>query len=211
LDLPPFYPILDTAWLASRGLGTVAAAEAILGAGATILQFRHKTHFSRQAFQEAEQIAEFCCQAGALFVVNDRADIAALLGSALHLGQEDLLPADARKLLPVGAAIGFSTHNETQLRAAGVEPIDYVALGPMFGTTSKLNPDPIVGIEGLRALRPLTTRPLVAIGGITLESAPAVLAAGADSVAIISDLLPESGTLKDLTSRTKQWLQLRKQ
>ena len=101
--------------------------------------------------------------------------------------------------------IGFSTHNETQLRAAEDEPVDYVALGPIFGTATKENPDPVVGLEELRRLRPLTKRPLVAIGGITRENAKAVLDAGADSVAVIGDLFPESGRLRD---RVAEWLTL---
>lgn len=97
MDLPAFYPILDTELLASRGLGAVAAAETILEAGARILQYRHKLFFSRDNFEEASTIAGFCLQAGALFVMNDRADMAMLLRSALHLGQDDLPPSDARR------------------------------------------------------------------------------------------------------------------
>ena len=111
MQVPRFYPILDTGLAERTGLGVVAAAEAILDGGARILQLRHKGHFSRDVFEWAEQIAERCDRNRALFVVNDRADMAALLGSALHLGQDDLYPADARQLLPPGRIIGFSTHN----------------------------------------------------------------------------------------------------
>src|ERR1700722_17288370 len=180
MKLPAFYPII----------GDVAAAEALLEAGARILQFRHKSFFSRQAFEEASRISELCRQAGAMFVVNDRADVAKLLNAALHLGQDDLAPADARRILPAPGIIGFSTHNEQQLLAGNLEPVDYLAIGPIFPTRSKLNPDPIVGIDRLRALRKLTAKPLVAIGGITRELAPQVFEAGADSVAVISDLFP---------------------
>jgi thiamine-phosphate pyrophosphorylase len=180
MKLPAFYPII----------GDVAAAEALLDAGARILQFRHKSFFSRQAFEEASRIAELCRHAGALFVVNDRADIAKLLDAALHVGQDDLAPADARRILPSPGIIGFSTHNEQQLLAGNLEPVDYLAIGPIFPTRSKLNPDPIVGLDRLRALRALTQKPLVAIGGITRELAPQVFEAGADSVAVISDLFP---------------------
>jgi len=123
-------------------------------------------------------------------VVNDRADVAKLLNAALHLGQDDLAPANARRILPAPGIIGFSTHNEQQLLAGNLEPVDYLAIGPIFPTRSKLNPDPIVGIDRLRALRKLTPKPLVAIGGITRELAPQVFEAGADSVAVISDLFP---------------------
>lgn len=183
--LPPFYPVLD----ADR-VSAIPAAEALLKAGARILQFRHKSFFSRKAFEEAIRIAELCRNAGALFVVNDRADIAKLLDAGLHLGQDDLAPADARRILPASNLIGFSTHNEQQLRAGNAEPVDYLAIGPIFATRSKQNPDPEVGLDQLRALRALTRKPLVAIGGITRALAPKVFEAGADSVAIIGDLFP---------------------
>jgi thiamine-phosphate pyrophosphorylase len=185
MTLPPFYPVLD----ADR-LPAIPAAEALLEAGARILQFRHKSFFSRRAFEEASRISELCRQAGAMFVVNDRADIAKLLDAALHLGQDDLAPADARRILPAPGIIGFSTHNEQQLLAGNLEPVDYLAIGPIFPTRSRLNPDPVVGLDRLRALRALTPKPLVAIGGITRELAPQVFEAGADSVAVISDLFP---------------------
>ena len=101
-----------------------------------------------------------------MFVVNDRADIARLLDAGLHLGQDDLSPADARRVLGDGAFIGFSTHNEAQLRAAADEPVDYLALGPIFGTSSKLNPDPVVGLDELRRLRSLTGGRWWRLGGL---------------------------------------------
>jgi thiamine-phosphate pyrophosphorylase len=190
MKLPPFYPIVDN----------VPAAEALLEAGAQILQFRHKGFFSRQVFEDASRIAELCRQADALVVVNDRVDIAMLLNAAVHLGQEDLAPADARRILPAASIIGFSTHNERQLRAGDLEPVDYLAIGPIFATGSKQNPDPVVGLDRLRTLRQLTQKPLVAIGGITRELAPQVFEAGADSVAIIGDLLP------DVRARAEEWM-----
>jgi thiamine-phosphate pyrophosphorylase len=101
--------------------------------------------------------------------------------------------------------LGFSTHNEAQLRAAASEPVDYLALGPIFGTSTKLNPDPVVGVDELRRLRALTTRPLVAIGGITRANALSVLDAGADSVAVIGDLFPDDGNIR---GRVEQWISL---
>lgn len=200
--IPAFYPVLDTA----VSLPAVVAAEAILEAGARILQFRHKGIFSRQIFEEATNIASLCRGAGALFVINDRADIAMLLEAALHLGQDDLPPSDARRIMPSDRIIGFSTHNAGQLLAADREPVNYLAIGPIFGTTSKQNPDPVVGIERLRALRPLTKKPLVAIGGIRRTTAPAVFEAGADSVAIIGDLYPQPLTKASLRARAEEWL-----
>jgi thiamine-phosphate pyrophosphorylase len=190
MRLPAFYPIIDS----------VPAAGVLLEAGAQILQFRHKGFFSRQAFEDASRIAELCRSAGALFVVNDRADIALLLNAGLHLGQDDLTPWDARRILPAPNIIGFSTHNEQQLRAGDTDLVDYLAIGPIFATGSKQNPDPVVGLNRLRALRPLTQKPLVAIGGITRELAPAVFQAGADSVAIIGDLYP------NLRARAEEWI-----
>ncbi len=203
--LPSFYPILDPEIALRHGVDPIAAAEQILEGGATILQFRHKGLFSREVFVQLERVAELCRHAGALFVVNDRADLAALTGAALHLGQDDLTPSAARKIVGAKTLIGFSTHNESQLRAAAAEPADYVALGPIFGTASKQNPDPIVGIDELRRLRPLTDRPLVAIGGISRANAKSVLAAGADSVAIIGDLFAENVKVR---TRTEEWLSL---
>jgi thiamine-phosphate pyrophosphorylase len=201
MKLPAFYPVLDADLISA-----VPAAEALLEAGVRILQFRHKSFFSRTAFEEASRISELCRRAGALFVVNDRADVAMLLNAALHLGQDDLAPADARRILPAATIIGFSTHNERQLRAGDAEPVDYLAIGPIFATGSKQNPDPVVGLDRLRTLRPLTQKPLVAIGGITRELAPKVFEAGADSVAIVGDLIPNPCTPASLRARATEWI-----
>ena len=203
--LPRFYPILDPEIAIRHGIDPIAAAEQILEGGATILQFRHKGFFSRTVFAQLERVAELCRDAGVLFVVNDRADLAALTNAALHLGQDDLTPTAARKVVGAKTLIGYSTHTERQLRAAAAEPANYLALGPIFGTASKQNPDPIVGLDELRRLRPLTDRTLVAIGGITRTNAQSVLAAGADSVAIIGDLFAENGNVR---ARTEEWLSL---
>ena len=203
--LPRFYPILDPEIAARHGIDPIAAAELILEGGAAILQFRHKGFFSREVFAQLERIAKLCRDAHVLFVVNDRADLAAITGAALHLGQDDLTPSAARKVVGDATLIGFSTHNESQLRAAVAEPANYLALGPIFGTSSKNNPDPIVGLDELRRLRYFTDRPLVAIGGITRANAQSVLAAGADSVAIIGDLFAENGNVR---ARTEEWLYL---
>jgi thiamine-phosphate pyrophosphorylase len=200
--VPRFYPILDTSLLERRGISPVDAARQILDAGARILQLRHKQFFSSQAFDQAAHIAELCRAANATFIVNDRADIAALLGAGVHLGQEDLAPSIARRILKIGM-IGFSTHNAEQLRAAANEPADYLAIGPVFATLSKENPDPVLGVDELRRLRPLTDRRLVAIGGITRANAREVIAAGADSVAVISDLYPEDGNIH---ARAAEWV-----
>ncbi len=203
MSIPRFYPILDVASVQQRGLEIRCVASEILDAGSAILQFRYKGAFTPEVFADVEHVAELCRQAGALFVVNDRADLAAMVGAGVHLGQEDLTPADARKVMGNAALIGFSTHNEMQLRAALTEPADYVAFGPIFGTASKANPDPVVGLGELRRLRPLTSLPLVAIGGITRANARRVIDAGADSVAVIGDLFSDAGAIRQ---RVEEWL-----
>jgi len=204
MRLPRFYPILDTATLA---IPLEAAAGILLDEGVQILQLRHKKHFGREMFETAGRIATLCRQAGALFVLNDRADLAALLDAAVHLGQEDLTPEQARRVMG-SAVIGYSTHNEAQLRSSNEQPADYVALGPIFQTLSKRNPDPVVSVLGLKRLRSLTDRPLVAIGGITRENADAALAAGADSVAVIGDLWARDGDRAALRERAREWMRL---
>jgi thiamine-phosphate pyrophosphorylase len=211
MKLPRIYPILDTASLALRAVAVEAAAAAFLEGGAVILQIRHKGHWSRDLFAAGERVARLCREAGADLIVNDRADFALLLGAGLHVGQDDLPPREARKLMGRDAVIGFSSHSAYQLRAAGGEPVDYVALGPVFGTASKQNPDPVIGVEEVRRARPLTDKPLVAIGGITLENALDVLRAGADSLAVIGGLLPPLGDpapVKAMRVRMEEWRRL---
>jgi len=202
------YPILDTGVLARRRMDAVAAAQAMLEGGARILQFRHKGSFTRTAFEQAEQVALMCRACSALFVVNDRADVAALLEAGLHVGQDDLPPEDARKLIGPASLLGLSTHNEAQLRAASVQPVDYLAVGPIFETATKESPDAVVGLKELRRLRPLDSRPLVAIGGITRRNARAVLQAGASAVAVISDLCPDPCTPESIRARMEEWRRL---
>ena len=208
MRLPRVYPILDTESLDRRAIALETAAAAFLEGGAGILQIRHKRHWSRGFFETARIVARLCREAGAALVVNDRADFAMLLEAGLHVGQDDLAPRDARRLMGPDASIGFSSHNVNQLCAAGGEPVDYVALGPVFATASKLNPDPVTGIEEIRRCRSLIEKPLVAIGGITQENALDVLRAGADSVAVIAGLLPERATAHSLRERMEEWQQL---
>lgn len=203
--LPRFYPILDTEVALRREIDPVRAAQEILDGGARILQFRHKGFLSREVFACLEKIAELARTAGAMLVVNDRADLAKLFAAGLHLGQDDLPPSAARRVVGPDAIVGFSTHNEAQLCAANMEPVDYLALGPIFGTVTKENPDPTVGLDELRRLRPISNRPLVAIGGITRANAMQVLEAGADSVAVIGDLFPEDGKI---WVRAEAWIRL---
>jgi thiamine-phosphate pyrophosphorylase len=205
MTLPRVYPILDTESLERLGIGIEAAAAALIEGGAGILQIRHKAHWSRGMFQCAQEVARLCRESGTMLIVNDRADFAMLLGAGLHVGQDDLPPRDARRLMGPDAVIGFSSHNVAQLCAAGGEPVDYVALGPVFGTSTKRNPDPVVGVLEVRRCRELLQKPLVAIGGITLENARAVWEAGADSVAVIAGLLPADAGPRSLRQRMEEW------
>jgi thiamine-phosphate pyrophosphorylase len=208
VKLPRVYPILDTESLERRGIALETAAGAFLDGGAGILQIRHKGHWGREFFESARRVARLCRECGADLIVDDRADFALLLGAGLHLGQNDLSPRDARRLMGSDSVIGFSTHNAAQLSAAGGEPVDYVAFGPVFTTSSKSNPDPVLGVEEIRRCRALIEKPLVAIGGITQENALEVWKAGADSVAVIGGLLPETTTAQALRERMEQWQKL---
>lgn len=202
------YPILDCETLRARGCSAIEAAKAMLDAGAEILQYRHKYFWSREVLAEAERVGELCRARGALFMINDRADYAKLLGAGVHLGQDDLPPRAARTLLGAGAVIGYSTHNAAQLAAAAAEPVDYVALGPIFATGSKRNPDAIVGVGSLREWRSLIPQPLVAIGGITRDNAAEVWSAGADMVAVIGDVFPAVCDAESIRERMGEWQRL---
>jgi thiamine-phosphate pyrophosphorylase len=206
--LPRVYPIVDTVTLERVGFHPVQAAAALLEGGARILQFRHKGFWSREVVAQAEEIAALCRDCAADFILNDRADYAGLLQCGLHLGQQDLLPSDVRSVIGAAPTIGYSTHSPDQIRAAASEPVDYVAFGPVFGTASKDRPDPTVGIDGLRTVRALTTKPFVAIGGITLENASICWNAGADSVAVIAGMLPSPCTKGSIRDRMAEWMRL---
>jgi thiamine-phosphate pyrophosphorylase len=208
MRLPRVYPILDSESLERCGVTMPAAAASFLEGGAGILQIRHKPHWSRATYEDAGTVAKLCREAGAQLIVNDRADFAMLLEAGLHVGQDDLAPRDARDLLGSTYVIGYSSHNAAQLAAAGGEPVDYVAFGPIFSTASKLNPDATVGVDELRRVRGLIEKPLVAIGGINLSNALDVLAAGADSLAVIAGMLPAWPTAQSLRQRMEEWRQL---
>lgn len=207
-ELPRFYPILDTKLLSDWSCPPIKAAKGLIDGGARILQFRHKGTWSEQHFDTAKQIGKLCEETGVLFVINDRADFAKLLRAALHVGQDDLPPVAARRVIG-DEVMGFSTHNQFQLVRANEEPVEYLSLGPIFETTSKDHPDPAVGVQALQKLRPLTAKPLVAIGGITQLNACEVLEAGANSVAVISGLSDAYSTDRGALRRTAQnWISL---
>ncbi|MDR3720783.1 MAG: thiamine phosphate synthase [Candidatus Acidoferrales bacterium] len=188
---PSLYAILDPD-LASTPLTLLA--ETLSGAGVQLMQLRDKRGAAAHVYSQAKELAAILSPRGVRLIVNDRPDIAAMTDSAgVHVGQEDLPVEDARRVCGPSRWVGISTHNLAQLRAADATSADYIAVGPIFPTSTKANPDPVVGIDFLRAARQLTRKPLVAIGGITIESAADVFRAGADSVAIIRDLLAAPG------------------
>jgi thiamine-phosphate pyrophosphorylase len=159
--------------------------EELTEAGVEILQYRNKNDADAVVEEDARAIQE--AARGMRLILNDRAALVTKLGwEGVHLGQQDLPPHEARELVGQQACVGLSTHNEAQTRAADIEPVDYIAIGPVFATSSKPNPDPVIGLDGVRRARALTNKPLVAIGGITAETAGAVVEAGADSVAVIA-------------------------
>ena len=202
LALPPLYVILDAALLPSD---PIEFLKKLMGAGVGLFQYRNKTAPAREILQAAQALNVTARQEGANFLLNDRPDIARLSGaSGVHLGQEDLPVAAARKIVGVGAMVGISTHNLEQFRAAMETDADYIAIGPIFETRSKGKPDPVVGLELIREARGLTNMPIVAIGGITLERARSVIEAGADSVAVISDVL----AARNPAARVKQYLEI---
>jgi thiamine-phosphate pyrophosphorylase len=166
----------------------VAFARQLADAGVQLIQLRDKRGSSRKIHEQARELMSLQ-SSGVRIIVNDRPDIAAIAGAAgVHVGQDDLPVEDARKICRPPLWVGVSTHNLNQLREADATSADYIAVGPIFPTSTKENPDPVVGLDLLRAARQLTRKPLVAIGGVTVESAEDVFAAGADSVAVIKDL-----------------------
>ena len=202
LALAPLYVILDAALLPSD---PIELTKKLLDAGARLFQYRNKTSSSRELLHASQALCMTVRQHGGTFLVNDRADISRLAGATgVHLGQDDLSVAAARDIVGADCLIGLSTHNLRQFAAAVESSADYIAVGPIFPTSGKQNPDPVVGVDLIRAARKLTTKPIVAIGGITLEGAREVIDAGADSVAVISDILKA----KNPADRVRQYLQL---
>ena len=200
--LPGLYPITDT--LISR-LSHAEQVERFAAGGATLVQLREKRASPREFYEAASQAISLARTLEVRIVINDRVDIAiAVKADGVHLGQNDLPPDRARLLLGIDRIVGYSTHNLEQALAATSTPVDYIAIGPVFQTRTKDRPDEVVGLEIVRKVKQQITKPLVAIGGITLESAPLVIAAGADSLAVISDLFSSD----DIVERTRRFLDL---
>jgi thiamine-phosphate pyrophosphorylase len=214
LVLPRLYVILDAALLK---IPAKECAKSLVDAGVRLIQYRNKRASGRELFETSLELSEYLNPLGVQFIVNDRADVAALAGAGgVHVGQGDLGVEQARGVMGAGKWVGISTHNPGQFRGALETSADYIAVGPIFATGSKENPDPVVGVGFVRETRGMTDRPIVAIGGITLERASEVIEAGADSVAIISDILRTENVGKrarhyvDLLERPDQGIAVKK-
>ncbi len=184
------YPIVDSSFFKnSRDLCDFA--DALVVAGCSLLQYRNKSANARQMLEQARELKQRVGNRVKL-ILNDRADLCLAADfDGLHIGRDDLSAECARRIIGPDRWLGLSTHNSEQLAQADQTSADYLAIGPVFATSSKLNPDPVIGLEGVRQARALTRKPLVAIGGINRSNASSVIAAGADSIAVISDLLPD--------------------
>jgi thiamine-phosphate pyrophosphorylase len=184
---PALYAILD-ATPNQPTASLLSLAQKLADAGVQLIQLRAK-HITARQFQESANALIAAAHNNVKIIINDRPDVAAITNAAgVHVGQEDLPVTGARKICPAPQWVGISTHNLEQLRAANDTAADYIAVGPIYPTTTKENPAPVVGLELIRAARKLTRKPLVAIGGITINSAAEVFQAGADSVAVVGDL-----------------------
>ncbi len=189
MTLPRLYVIADRGALDTRGMSVAEFVREMAQAGVSVLQYRDKVGAPNEVLRVAKEIAAEFAGRDCFLIMNDRVDQALLAGWGVHVGHEDLSPADARKLLGIERVIGVSTHNDGQVVEVDASVADYVAIGPVFATASKADTEPVVGLEGVRRARALTRKPLVAIGGITRENARSVIDAGADSVAVIGALL----------------------
>jgi thiamine-phosphate pyrophosphorylase len=202
LVLPRLYVILDAALLT---VSETECAQKLVDVGVRLLQYRDKAASSRELLEASKRLSNILAPRGISFLVNDRADVAALAGATgVHMGQEDLAVEDARKVVGAKRLVGVSTHNRAQFEQAAATSADYIAVGPIFTTSTKENPDPVVGTDLIREVRPLTRKPIVAIGGITLRRAADVILAGADSVAVIGDILRAG----DPGARARQYIEL---
>ena len=196
MAIPRLYPIIDYSCFAAKPdpiAGILSFADQLIQSGATLIQYRDKISPPQKILSVGRELRRIT-RHHAKLIINDYPDLClACDADGVHLGQDDVSPAAARRIFASSKKedlwIGFSTHNLNQVREADAMAIDYLALGPVFTTSSKANPDPVIGLDGVRKARQVTSKPLVAIGGITRENCRQVREAGADSVAVISDLL----------------------
>ena len=197
--LPTIYPITD---VGLSGLSHSEQVGRLIEGGATLIQLREKEAPARAFYDAARTAVDVAAQHNVRIIINDRVDIALALGTGVHLGQDDLPPREARRILGPDVIIGYSTHSVDQaIEAAGL-PVDYIAIGPVFSTTTKPDTDPVIGLDGVRAVRAaIGDMPLVAIGGINESNLASVLGAGADSAAVISAVISPLG---DIPPRMRQ-------
>ena len=204
--IPRLYAIVDAAVLAQREASLEAFGRQLRAAGVELVQYRDKRGSPQDVLQAAALLREIFAGAGCRLIMNDRADLAVLAGfDGVHVGQGDLSPEDAKKVIGPSKLVGVSTHTGAQVRAAELTCADYVAIGPVFATGTKPDAEQVIGLEGVRRARALTRKPLVAIGGITRANARSVIDAGADSVAIISALFAPGETVEQVA---RDFLQL---
>ena len=200
LVLPRLYVILDAALITSPERD---CALSLGEAGVRLLQYRNKSALARQYLNTSRELADALRHRDASFFVNDRPDVAFLSGATgVHVGQDDLDVEQARRVVGRDKLVGVSTHNLEQFERAAASSADYIAVGPVFNTSSKANPDPVVGLDFIRKVRRLTDKPVIAIGGITLERAASAIEAGADSVAVIGGILSAS----DPAQRVREYI-----
>ncbi len=195
LILPRLYAIADARVLAARGIALAEFAQELRAAGVRLVQYRDKAGSPQEVLLAAAILREVMANTNCKLILNDRPDLALLAAfDGVHVGQHDLSPEDARRILGPNRIVGISTHTEAQVRAADLTSADYIAIGPIFSTSTKPDAEPVIGLEGVRRARALTAKPLVAIGGITRANARSVIDAEADSVAVISGLFSSGET-----------------
>jgi thiamine-phosphate pyrophosphorylase len=199
MKLPRLYPIVDAAVLQNRKYDLCEFADELRAAGVMFLQYRDKDGEPQQVLKNAELVRVAFADRECRLILNDRADFTVLAGwGGVHVGQEDLSPEDARRVVGSARWVGVSTHSDTQVRLADASCADYVAVGPVFATGTKLDAGAVIGLDGVRRARALTTKPIVAIGGITRGNARSVIDAGADSVAVISALIANGESVENV-------------
>jgi thiamine-phosphate pyrophosphorylase len=196
-DLQRLYAIIDAQLLARRTIRLRKFAVGLRSAGVGLVQYRDKSGSPQDILRAAAILRELFAGTDCQLIMNDRPDLAVLANfHGVHVGQTDLSPEDAKRVIGPDRIVGVSTHNDDQLRAADLTSADYIAIGPVFSTATKADAEPVVGLEGVRRARALTRKPLVAIGGITRANARSVIEAGADSVAIISALFSDGESVE---------------
>jgi thiamine-phosphate pyrophosphorylase len=196
-QFPRLYPIIDQGLIESRGIAGGRIAEELKAAGVTLVQYRNKVGESASILRHASEMWEVFDGSGCRLMMNDRADLVGPSGfGGVHVGKGDLSAEDARRVVGAKKWVGVSTHNDEQVRIASGTSADYIAVGPVFATGTKVDAEAVIELDGVRRARALTGKPIVAIGGITRENARSVIEAGADSVAVISGLFIDGETVE---------------